>query len=381
VTNRQILWQQTFYEELSSEPSAPTGVPKMSLLAGIPSAIGNQDGQKVNAYYSNISGFAIDANGEIIFADNKNNNIRKIAKNGSISTLAGGGLTQTELDGLRTGSNYVDGKGSVARFHNPKNLVLDSIGNIYVNDNINKIIRKIDIAGNVTTLAGKVGECDLSAIKNPTQFCDVSSMAIDSAGNIYAAEGNSAIGNPIKKISVSGDMATIVEKASIYPTGWVNMDTIMYKYLPVHLGVDAQGSVYAADPNDRVIRKYVNGALELFSGAEVKNNIGYVDGLAAEVKFSYIAGIAFDKKNNFYVLDNNRIRKVGVDGSVTTTLDLSNACSVADGQINSTKNCWFDNLAIDDNGHFLVQERALLHKASLRRVTPNPSRSYATVTV
>ena len=68
----------------SSEPPAPTGVPKMSLLAGIPSAIGNQDGQKENAYYSNISGFAIDANGEIIFADNENNNIRKIAKNGSI---------------------------------------------------------------------------------------------------------------------------------------------------------------------------------------------------------------------------------------------------------------------------------------------------------
>ena len=340
-----------------SEPSGPVVAQKMSLLAGIPSAIGNQDGSKENAYYSNMSGFAIGINGEIIFSDSENNNIRKIEKNGSISTLAGGGLTQTEL---RAGFNYVDGKGDTARFNNPKNLALDSIGNVYVNDNFNNVIRKIDASGNVTTLAGKVGYCDETKKESPEYFCDVNNIVADYYGNVYTSEGDFN-NNPIKKITPDGSVIALVEKASVNSTFQPSLSiSPIYKHLPVQLAVDAQGTIYTADPNDRVIRKYINGELALFSGNENKENSGYMDGSASEAKFSAnIKSAIFDKKNNFYILDDKKIRKINADGSVITALDLSSACSIPYGQTKVEQNCQFDNLVVNDSGQFVVQEKGI----------------------
>ena len=345
----------------SSEPPAPTGVPKMSLLAGIPSAIGNQDGQKENAYYSNISGFAIDANGEVIFADNENNNIRKIAKNGSISTLAGGALTaaQLHIGNQNNNNSYIDGKGSAARFSRPEQPVLDATGNIYVYDGNNRVIRKIDINKNVTTFAGDGSQCNRDDGQNFEKLCDSYGMTTDSIGNIYTVEVNSYLGNPIKKINSAGKVSLVVEKASVNPTEYLHdWGFIASKYLTVQMAVDKQDILYLADPNDKVIRKYINGALELFSGSEMKENAGYVDGVAAQAKFSAnMTGIAFDKSNNLYVLDDNRIRKIEADGSVVTVLDLSNKCSILDGQTQQPEKCYFYNLAIDGNSNFLVQEK------------------------
>ena len=344
-----------------SDPSGPVVAPMISLLAGIPSAIGNQDGSKENAYYGDISGFAIDASGDIVFPDSVNNNIRKISKNGGISTLAGGALTaeQLHIGSQKNSDNYIDAKGSAARFNRPEYPILDAMGNIYVYDGNNRVIRKIDTNSNVTTFAGDGGQCNRDEGLNFERLCDSYGMAVDSLGNIYTVEVNSNLGNPIKKINSAGKVNLLVEKASVNPTEYLHdWGFIAYKYLTVQMAVDKQGVLYVADPNDKVIRKYVNGVLELFSGSERKENSGYVDGVAAQAKFSAnMTGIAFDKSNNLYVLDDNKVRKIEADGSVATVLDLSNECSIADGQTQQPEKCYFYNLSIDDDSNFLVQEK------------------------
>ena len=345
------------------DPSGPVVAPKLSLLAGIPSAIGNQDGDKENAYYDSsygVGGLAIDNNGEIIFSDAENNTIRKIAKDGGISTFAGAGFTAIEVSSANKKSNHADGKGILSRFYKPKNIVIDGSGDIYINDSENKAIRKIDASGSVTTLAGKVGYCDETKKENPDYFCDVNNIVVDYYGNVYTSEGNFN-NNPIKKITPDGNVITLVEKASVNSTFQPSLSiSPIYKHLPVQLAVDAQGTIYAADPNDRVIRKYINGELALFSGTENKENSGYMDGSASEAKFSAnIKSAIFDKKNNFYILDDKKIRKINADGSVITALDLSSACSIPYGQTKVEQSCQFDNLIINDSGQFIVQEKGL----------------------
>ncbi len=355
----------------SVDPPAPAITPKISLVAGVASGIGNQDGNKEIAHYGNqkgLGGFAVNRSGEIVFSDYENNTIRKISKDGVVSTLAGGGLPVHQGYSIRQDIKYADGGFGIARFNAPQKIVLDSAGNTYVNDSGNQVIRKIDVSGNVTTFAGEAGKCDYSFNIVSNQICKTSNMAIDSAGNIYTAEwhrnyavgdGSEVIsdaGNAIKKISPEGQVSIVSPKASIYSTKYLDM-MVLYKYLPVHMAVDAEGTLYTADPNDRVVRKYINGEFKVFAGTLAKDNSGYVNGLAADAKFSSnITGMAFDKANNLYVLDDKRIRKVNANGDVSTVLDLSNACSVAPGHANQNNNCRFDNLAVDDRGNFLLQE-------------------------
>ena len=355
----------------SDSTAEPSANPKISLVAGVTSGIGNQDGAKEIAHYGNqqgLAGFAVYKNGDIVFSDNGNNTVRKISKDGVVSTVAGAGIPvhQGYTDSIEI--KYADGGFGIARFYAPKKIVLDSVGNAYVHDSGNQVIRKIDAFGNVSTFAGEVGKCEYNFNVISNQICRTSNMAIDFAGNIYTSEGHSNyasgsdgaevvsdVGNAIKKISPNGQVSIITPKASMYSKKYLDM-MMTYKYLPVYMAVDTVGNLYTADPNDRVIRKYVNGEFAIFSGIHSRDNIGYVDGLASDAKFSSnITGLAFDNNDNVYVLDDKKIRKIDVNGSVSTVLDLSNSCSVASGHANSN-NCRFDDLALDKNGNFLLQE-------------------------
>ena len=349
-----------------SEPPVSDVLKKISLLAGIPSGSGNQDGEKNTANYNytyGMGGVVVGSDGEIIFSDVGNNTIRKISRNGDVRTVAGGGLTLEELyrDNNSLKVNNADGEKNIARFYEPRKLTIDYFGNIYINDKGNNSIRKIDVFGKVSTLSNILGSCDYYSEHDASRICRVSNIAVGSSGDIFIAEDESAAGNAIKRMTQTGIVSTIVEKLSIYKTPYINFDTPAKKYFPAYVGVDVEGVLYAADPNDRVIKKYINGKFEVFSGALAENNGGYVDGLAAEAKFSHnIAGITFDKRNQLYVLDDKRIRKIAVDGSTATVLDLSNACSGINGQPPENQRCQFDNLAVNDSGNFLLEEKGSL---------------------
>lgn len=103
------------------------------------------DGSSETATFAYPSGISKDSSGNIYVADTMNNNIRKITPDGIVATLAGS-LTQTK--------GVDDGQATDALFSGPTGLTLDKLGNIYVVDAINGLIRKISADGSVTTLAG-----------------------------------------------------------------------------------------------------------------------------------------------------------------------------------------------------------------------------------
>jgi hypothetical protein len=92
-------------------------------------------------------GVTVDGAGNVFVADSGNHTIRKISQDGLVTTVAG----------FPKSSGSSDGVGSVARFKVPNDVALDGAGNIYVADTGNNTIRKIDLTGLVTTVAGLAG--------------------------------------------------------------------------------------------------------------------------------------------------------------------------------------------------------------------------------
>jgi pimeloyl-ACP methyl ester carboxylesterase len=123
---------------------------------------------------------AVDSAGNVFVADNDNCTIRKVTSAGVVTTLAGSAGV--------SGTN--DGTGSAARFAHPCGVAVDSAGNVFVADSGNHTIRKVTPAGVVTTLGGSAGIVGwLDGTDGEARFCFPTGVAVDSAGNVFVADG------------------------------------------------------------------------------------------------------------------------------------------------------------------------------------------------
>ncbi len=123
------------------------------------------------ASFSQPTGIGVDAAGNVYIADAGNNLIREITPAGLVTTLAGGDTTGT-----------VNGPGAVATFDDPAGVALDGLGNIYVADAGNDLIRLINSAGTVSTFTGNgIGNVAANTFNNPT------GVAADASGNVFVA--------------------------------------------------------------------------------------------------------------------------------------------------------------------------------------------------
>jgi streptogramin lyase len=206
----------------------------VTTLAG--SSFGFADGNGISAQFTLPAGVVTDAAGNVYVADQGNHKIRKIDPLGNVTTLTGG--TQ----------GFADGNGAAAMFNNPARLTIDGNGNLYVADQGNHKIRKLDPLGNVTTIAGSVaGYGDGNGIS--AKFNSPSGIAIDVSGNVYVAD---QFNNRIRKIDPQGNVSTL--SGSIQ--GFADGSGASAKFsFPSDLVIDANGNVYVADPNNNKIRK------------------------------------------------------------------------------------------------------------------------------
>lgn len=248
------------------------------------------DGTGTLAKFFQPEGLAIDASGNLFVADTYNNRIRKITPSGVVTTLAGGTL------------GYADGMGAAAQFDLPCALTLDALGNIYVADTSNNRIRKVTAGGVVTTLAGSTAGY-VDGTGTSALFHYPTGIAIDAIGNLYIADSHN---DRIRKINIVGIVSTLAGSTYGYANG---TGTSAQFATPYSIAIDTAGDLYVSDRDNNSIRKVSpTGVVSTFAGSTQ----GYTDGIGSAAQFSRPHGVALDSDGNIYVADtsNERIRKI-----------------------------------------------------------------------
>ena len=158
---------------------------------------GSVDGVGAAAAFNQPLGLTQDGAGNVYVADSGNHTIRRIAPDGTVSTLAG----------LAGSSGATDGTGAAARFSQPAGIAIGPDGDLYVSELQNHLIRRVTTAGVVTTYAGStVGYADAAALT--AKFNSPRAVAVASNGDVLVADYSNA---RIRRILRSGNVAGAVQ--------------------------------------------------------------------------------------------------------------------------------------------------------------------------
>ncbi len=315
-------------------------------------SIGGYSGDDSLATHAELmtpSGVAADRHGNIYIVDQNNNRCRKVDAAGIITTIAGDGTHgYTGDSSLATASEL----------YYPTGVAVDAKGNIYIADQFNNAIRKIDTAGIITTFAGNgtTGFSGDSGIATTAQLWHPADVGIDGRGNVYIVDQDNS---RIRKVDTFGIITTFAGTgAPGYNGDSILADTAQLNF-PQGIAVDRYGNVFIADfYNSRIRKVDTTGMITTVAG----NGTGGYNGdnipaIGAEIFDA--SAVAIDDTGNIYISDyyNSRIRKVNVAGIITTVTGNDTAGFRGDGgpaiagEIN-----YPEGVAVDTNGNIYIAD-------------------------
>jgi|GEM_PF-1118680 len=294
---------------------------------------GTVDGTGKAAQFNAPWGIAVDSAGNVYVSEGggsglsvpPSNVIRKITSAGIVTTLAGKvGVTGSQ-----------DGVGTAATFNGPRGLAVDSAGTVYVAANG---IRKITTAAVVSTLVPNMNQ--------------PSAVVFDINGNLLVAESNT---HAIKKVTLQGAVA---DYAGTGTWGWLDGPAATAQFGgPTGITADSFGNVYVSEYYNATIRKITSvGAVSTFAGKA--NAAGVTDGLGADSRFNGPLGVAVDIADSIYVADyqNHSIRKISPDGTVVTIAGQGGSSGLVDGVGAQARFNWPAGVAVDRSGNVYVAD-------------------------
>jgi YVTN family beta-propeller protein len=349
--------------------------------------------------------------GYIYVADEGNNKVRVVDPNGNISTIAGTGVAGfsgdggnaslaklnhptsvvwsgernllyiadysnarvravdtfsashiiTTIAGNGTQSLFGDGAAATsAEVGNPYAVAVDAAGNEYVADNADNAIRKVDVTGVISRVAGTgiAGYSGNGGAAANAQLSGPRGVVLNSAGDIFISDtGN----NVIRKVDHStGVITPVAGNGRAGFSGDNGAATSAMINTPRSLAVDAAGNLYIADTANNRVRKWNQSthAITTFAGSGTAGFSGD-GGLASAAKLNSPRGLAFDSLGNLFISDtgNNRVRKVDGGGVITTVAGTGVGGAAGDGgpAINAQLNFPF-GLSFDGGGNLFIAD-------------------------
>ena len=318
-------------------------------------------GSATDAEFSAAQSIAIDSYGNVYIDDRGCYQIRKIDAMGTITLYAGNLAAYYSGDG---------GPATLAGLYQPTGIAVDRNGNLYIADDLNDRVRKVDPSGIITTFAGTgvggyngdnvpatdaklagphdivvddignvyIGEFGNRRVRKvdtlgiittlAVSYSPILGVAIDRSGNLYFSCWNDGtiggfIDHSVWKVNTSGTKTKLAGSDSSGFSGDGGPSTAALLSYPYKIAVDRIGNVYIADAgNNRIRRIDPSGIITTFAG----NGVGGYSGDGGPIincELAYPTGLAFDSIDNLYIVDlgNHRIRYINSSVFVNTVRD------------------------------------------------------------
>jgi len=316
----------------------------------------------VNSEFTNIQNMASDVSGNIYIPDFFNNRVRKLnALTGIITTVAGDGVAE-----LESGFTGDGGPATTANLVGPSAVTLDAAGNLYICEQSMQRIRKVNASGIITTIAGNdtMGYVGSGIPATSAEFAYPTGIAVDAAGNVYICDNNN---QRIRKINTSGIITTIAGDGVAGGSGDGGAATDARLSYPDDVAVDAGGNVYITDQGNNSIRMVdTTGVITTIAGIGTAGYSGDA-GPAAAAQLYDPLGIKVDQSGNIIFADagNNAVRVINSEGIINTIAGVGSPGFSGDGgpavsaQLNYPFGVAEDlsgNVYIADNGNYRVRK-------------------------
>lgn len=295
-----------------------------------------------SAQLNNPVAVAVDGSGNVLIADQHNNRIRMVTAGGVIETLAG----------TVSGFGGDGGPAAASRLSGPTGVTVDSAGNVWIADTGNNRIRVVAPDHIISTAAG-TGTGGFTGDGGPAvsaQLATPIDVSADAAGNVFIADqGNYRI----RRV----DPARVIDSmAGMSDDGGRAMAAQLF--FPNSIAADAAGNVYIADTDIHRIRKITPDGTDMIVAGNGTGGFSGDGGSAASAQLHYPAGVTVDSTGNLFIADtaNQRIRKVTPGGIITTVAGTGGGGGGDGGPAVAAQIIDPGGVAVDGMGNLFIAE-------------------------
>lgn len=297
---------------------------------------------------------AISPAGEIYVSDRLRNIILRVDTNGNPSLFAGNPNVPGQADGPR----------QLAEFRSPRGLAFDGAGNLYIAESTNATIRRIDLAGNVTTIAGSAQQrVHLDGVGTAARLVAPVGLALANSQTLAITDTAS---HTVRLLNLSTlSLTTIAGNPLVAGTADGSGSAAGFN-TPFGISSNGAGLLYVSDSNNNTVRRVTLGGVVTTLAGQLMPT-GFLDGAGPAARFGGTVPLTADATGNVYVSDNHTIRKVTPAGIVTTIAGSAGQPGFVDGSGSVARFNQPSHLAVDSAGNVIVADSS---NHAIRKVTP-----------
>lgn len=352
----------------------------VSTWAGSLTNAGSGDGHRLDARFNGPTGIAADAQCNLIVADRGNHTIRKIDANGMVTTIAGSAGS----------SGLLDASGASARFLFPQDVAIESDGTIWVSDAGNRAVRTVSSSGTVKKIAtlpvaqvsgavplgialGEAGAYVADYANRSVWLVTRAGSFSRAASNVYAADV--VIGQDglvyvtdyatqlLMRVEANGVLTTVAGKSSRVGSTDGRGTNAQFDH-PRGLAVDTDGALLIADEFGCTIRR-VSGTADVTTIAATASMAEHVDGTGDVARFEAAYDVDVDRDGVAWVADGTTIRRIARDGTTTTVAGVYGDAVHRDGTRTEARFLFANSIAVESSGSLVVGDGDTIRRVTL----------------